>query len=279
MALKTEYTIRCGCGARFTAPVCEYILVDHDPELAAGILSGDFNQVACPSCSQDLRVEIPFLYRDEKNRLFVWVCAEKDEPKRKKLEKELIEKKARLECHFVDGVEPGKELLVFGREALVRLLLRENPELKKREGKWLRKNPAVWLILEGEKVPGYLVLRGEKVRVAIPLAFPRDNKPMQKNSEIRQKWLKNYSQGANFHNPYSSFFTARMQREWERVRQEELRDSAGDEFEDFASSWAYFRVDPKGFRARFPERRRFFDAIKGKKASRKVHTLRIGRGK
>jgi len=275
MALKTEYEIRCSCRARFTAPVCEYILVDHNPELRAAILSGDFNQVVCPSCDQRLRVEIPFLYRDEKNSLFVWVCAREDEPKRKKLEKELIEKKSSLECHFLEGAEPGKEMLVFGREALIRLLLQKDLELKKREEKRLRKNPAVQLVLEEDNVPGCLMLHGENVRVAIPLAFSRD-KGLAQDGPVRKKWLKHYSMGVNLHNPYSSLLASQMKKKWERVRQEEPLRDAKDEFDDFASSWASFKVDPKGFRARFPERRLFFDSLKGMEISRKVQSLRIG---
>ena len=276
MALKTAYAIRCSCKARFTASVCEYFLADHDPELKEAILSGDFNSVACPSCGQTLRVEVPFLYRDEKNRLFVWVCPKKDASKRKKLEKELIEKKSRLECHFVDGAEPGTEMLVFGMEALVFLLLQEDLELKTREEIWLRRNPAVRLVPEDEKNPGCLVLQGEKVRVAIPLALPRDNGLAQ---DGRKKWLKHYSMGVNLHNPYSSLLTSHMQREWERIRQEEPFCGAGDEFDDFASSWAHFRADSRGFRTRFPERHRFFGALKGMEAHRKVKSLRIGHTK
>ena len=279
MALKKEYEIRCSCKARFTAPVCEYILADHDPELKAAILSGDFNQVVCPSCDQKLRVDIPFLYRDEKNHLFVWVCSREDESKRKKLEKELIEKKPRLECHFVDGAEQGKEVLVFGREALVQLLLREDLELKKREERRLRRNPAIRLVLGDDKAPGCLLLQGENVRVAIPLAFPRDKKLVSDGVEARKKWLKHYSMGVNLHNPYSSLLSSRMKKEWERVRQEELLRGAKDEFDDFASSWARFKVDPKGFRTRFPERRLFFDSLKGMETSRKMQSLRIGRTK
>ena len=279
MALKKEYEIRCSCKARFTAPVCEYILADHDPELKAAILSGDFNQVVCPSCDRRLRVEIPFLYRDEKNNLFVWVCAREDERKRKKLEKELIEKKSGLECHFVDGAEPGKEMLVFGREAMVLLLLREDQELKKREERRLRKTPAVRLVLDEENVPGCLVLQGENVRVAIPLAFSRDKELARGGPEAGKKWLRHYSMGVNLHNPYSSLLTSQMKKKWERARQEEPMRGAKDEFDDFASSWAHFKVDPKGFRARFPGKRLFFDALKEMKASRKVQTLRVGRVK
>jgi len=123
------------------------------------------------------------------------------------------------------------------------------------------------------------VLQGENIRVAIPLVFSRDKKLVQNSPEIRKKWLKHYSMGVNIHNPYSSFLTSQMKKKWEQVRQEELLRGAKDEFDDFASSWASFKVAPKEFRARFPERRLFFDSLKGTEMSRKIQSVRIGRSK
>jgi len=276
MALKTEYKIRCGCKASFKTPVYEYILADFNPELRDAILSGDFNVVMCPSCGRVLSIEVPYLYRDEKNRLFIWVCSQKDKSRRKKLEKELLEKKSNLECHFLDGVDPGKEMLIFGREELVSLLLATDPELKKREGKHLLKNFAARLIPPDKNAPGCLALRGDKVRVAVPLAFPPGDDPALKGNEAREKWLKNYCMGVNIHNPYSSLLNPGMKKKWDKARLSEPLRNAGDEFEDFACSWARFKTDPKGFRESFPERRRFFDSLKGMEIPRKVRSLRIG---
>ena len=158
MALKAAYDIRCSCGATFTGDVYEYVFAEYDPELKDAILSGEFNRVRCPSCGQGLPVENRYLYRDEKNRLWVWVCNKEDEPKREKLAKELIEKNARLECHFLDGMESYRKLLVFGREDLIGLLLKEDPDLQKSEKKDLKRNPAFrWIRAENED-PGFINL-------------------------------------------------------------------------------------------------------------------------
>jgi hypothetical protein len=277
MALKTAYDIRCGCGAAFTKELCEYVLAEHDPELRDAILSGDFNRVACPSCGRGLSVGARYLYRDEKNRLSVWVCPKEDEPKKKELASALIGRNACLECHYIDGAEPGRKLLVFGREALVCLLLKEDPDLRKAEGRCLRRNPAVRLIVEGREAPGYLVLCGKKVRVAIPLRLPRDRAGLRKGGDAERKWLIHYSSGMNIHNPYSSFLNPRMRTEWERVREAEPPGEAKNEFEDFAESWADSKVDAKGFKARYPERRRFLEGLKGISVRREVRSLRVGR--
>jgi hypothetical protein len=277
MALKTAYRIRCSCGAAFTGEVYEYVFAEHDPELKDAILSGEFNRVMCPSCGHGLPVENRYLYRDEKNGLSVWVCGKGDEPKREELAKELIERNARLECHFTDGAGPGRKLLVFGREALVGLLLKEDPSLRRSEGRFLRRNPAVRLILEGREDPGYLVLCGKKVKVAIPLRFPRYPAGPSSGPEARRDWVRHYSSGMNIHNPYSSFLNARMKSKWDKVRAEEPLADPLDEFEDFAESWAYGKVDARGFRARCPGRRGFFDGLRKLNISRKVRSLRVGR--
>ncbi|MEW6718844.1 MAG: CpXC domain-containing protein, partial [Thermodesulfobacteriota bacterium] len=277
MALKTTYDIRCGCGAAFTKEIFEYVLAEHDPELRDAILSGEFNRIVCPSCGRGLSVGTRYFYRDEKNRLSVWVCPREDEQKRKELARELIEKNACLECHHTDGTDPGRKLLVFGREALVCLLLKADPDLRRTEGRCLRRNPAVRLIVEGRDAPGYLVLCGKKVRVAIHLRYPPEQAGLPDGTEERGRWLRHYSFGMNIHNPYSSFLDPRRKSEWERIRKEEPAGEPKNEYEDFAESWAFCRLDAKRFGARCPERRRFLDGLKGVNIPRKVRPLRVGR--
>ena len=91
---------------------------------------------------------------------------------RTRLAKELIEKNARLECHFLDGMESYRKLLVFGREDLIGLLLKEDPDLQKSEKKDLKRNPAFrWIRAENED-PGFIIFTGNKIRVSMPLRFP-----------------------------------------------------------------------------------------------------------
>jgi hypothetical protein len=277
MALKAEYDIRCSCGAAFTAEACEYLLAEHDPELRDAILSGEFNRVTCPSCGHGLAVGNSYLYRDETNRLSVWVCGREDLPKGNEGVTELLARlRSRLECHYTDGAEPGKELVVFGREALIELLLKEDPALRKSEAGRLKRNPAFRLIPEGGNHPGYLVLQGKKIRVAIPLHLPADTDGPAAGPGNRGKWLKAYCDGMNIHNPYSSFLDRRKISGWDRIRKEEPPAAPKGEFEDFAESWACSRVDARRFRARYPERAKFLDRLSEMSVPRKVRPLRVG---
>lgn len=278
MALKAEYDIRCSCGAAFTAEAYEYLLAEHDPGLKDAILSGDFNRVTCPSCGHGLAVGNSYLYRDETNRLSVWVCGRGDLPKGNEGSTELLARlRSRLECHYTDGAEPGKELVVFDREALIELLLKEDPALRKSEAGPLKRNPAFRLIPEGGNHPGYLALQGKKIRVAIPLHLPADTDGPAAGPGNREKWLKAYSDGMNIHNPFSSLLDKRRKAEWEKVREEEPRENTRDEFDDFAASWAHRKVDAAGFRARYPRRRKFLDGLTEMVVPRKVRRLRVGR--
>jgi hypothetical protein len=276
MALKAAYDIRCSCGATFIGDVYEYVFAEHDPDLKDAILSGEFNRVSCPSCGHGLPVDSRYLYRDEKNNLCVWVCSKEDEPKREVLARELIETNSRVEFHFLDGAGPGRKLLVFGREALICLLLREDPVLRKSEGRHLKNNPAVRLFMEGRGDAGYLLLRGKKIRVCMPFRFPGDPAGPAAGPEAVKKWMRHYTFGLNIHNPYSSFLTRRLKSEWDRIREEEPPGDSRNEFDDFAESWARSRIDSKGFKARYPARSRYFDGLRGFSVPRKVRSLRVG---
>lgn len=273
MALKATYEIRCGCGTIFTGDVFEYVFSEHDPEMKDSILSGDFNLVTCPSCDRRIHVENRFLYRDEKNKLWVWVCKREEEPQRDALAEELIEKNASMEFHFLEDRETYRNFLVFGREGLLELLLKEDPALKRTEGRKLKINPAHRLILEGNEEPGYLFLRGEKIRISLPLRFSEAHQNLVNGPEGKKRWLQYYAQGLNVHNPYSSFLDKRLRLKWNRIREKEPLGDAGNEFDDFAESWAGYRIDRKQFKARYPERRGFLEELRKRNISRRVRSL------
>ncbi len=273
MALKAKYEIRCGCNTTFVGDIIEYVFSEHDPELKDSILSGEFNLVTCPSCDQSIPVENRFLYRDEKNKLWVWVCKREEESQRDALTEELIEKNAPMEFHFLGERESYRKYLVFGREGLLELLLREDPILKRREGRKLKTNPAHRLILEGNEEPGYLFLRGEKIRISIPLRFSGAHQQLVNGPEGKKEWLKYYAQGVNIHNPYSSFLDGRLRLKWNRIRKKEPRSIDDNEFDDFAESWAGYRIDGKQFKAWYPERRGFFEEMKKRKIARRVRSI------
>ncbi len=270
MALKATYEVRCSCGARFTGTVYEYVFVEHDPELKDSILSGAFNRIPCPSCRQAVHVEARFLYRDETAKLWVWVCRRDEEGRREELTEELIERNAVIEGRFLDDQDAYRKFLVFGREALIELLLREDPALKRAEGKWLKRNPALRWIREQDDDPGYLFLRGDRIRIAMPLRFPG-------NARVgdRAKWLRSYAEGLNVHNPYRSLLDAGRRRTWNRLRASEPFPDSRDEFDAFACAWARYRTGGKTFAATFPRTRAFLDGLRRSKIARPLRSLRV----
>jgi hypothetical protein len=277
MALKAAYDIRCSCGAAFAGDVFEYVFVQHDPELKDAILSGEFNRVPCPSCGQRLAVENRFLYRDEKNRLWVWVCRKDEESRKDALIEELIEKNTFMNCQYLDDSEAYRKHLVFGRGSLLELLLKEDPDLQRSEKKDLKKNPAFrWIRAENED-PGFLLFTGRKIRVSMPLRFPVDHGTVLTGREEETRWLKHYARGLNVHNPYSSFLNKRMRSKWDRIREEAPLNGVDDGYADFAESWACLKIDAKRFAARHPERRAFFDGLRDLNVSRKLRSLGPGR--
>ena len=74
---------------------------------------------------------------------------------------------------------------------------------------------------EGNEDPGYLFLRGEKIRIALPLRLSEARKKMFAGSQERRKWLESYSQGVNIHNPCSSFLSERSRGKWNGIREKE----------------------------------------------------------
>lgn len=271
--MKAKYEIRCGCGATFAGDVYEYVFSEHDPEVRESILSGDFHRTRCPSCARTLDLDNRFLYRDEKNKLWVWVCRREEESRREALAGELVERNASMEFHYLDDADQYRTFLVFGRDGLLELLLREDRDLKRREGRALRKNPAYRWIGKEEENPGYLLLGGEKVRISIPLRLPGDSGSPRTRPDEKKRWLTYYSEGLNLHNRFSSLLDGRTRGKWNRTREKEPREGTGNEFDDFAESWAAYRRDGREFAARYPERSRFFAGVKKMNRSRTLRSL------
>jgi hypothetical protein len=273
MAYKTAYEINCSCGNHFKEDLVEYVFAEYDPELKDALLTGEFNWLTCPSCGEHFHVETRFLYRDEKNMLWVWVCRREEESRKEVLFEELMEKGAHFEDHHLDAKESYRKFVVFGREALIELLLEEDKDIKRVEGRHLKVNKAQRLVMEESDKPGLFLLQGKKVSIAIPLRMSDHHPELLNGPEARKRWLNLYSQGLNIHNPYSSFLTARLRSKWNRIRGKEQCEGLNDEFDDFAQSWAVYRMDPKGFRSRCPERRKFFEDIKKITITRKLHSI------
>jgi hypothetical protein len=273
MAFKVAYEITCSCGVTFTADLVDYVFTEYDPELKEAILSDDFNSVICPSCRESLNIENRFLYRDEKNKLWVWVCKKEDEPQRDQLVEELLEKSTYIKDHHLDDKEDYRKLLVFGRDELIELLLQEDQILKRTEGRQLKSSPAYRLIMETGENPGFFFLSGRKIRVSIPLRFFDDCEDLLTGPEERKRWLRYYSKGLNIHNPYSSFLNKRLKTKWQKIREAEPLNDALNEYEDFAESWARYRMDLKRFKVQAPQRLAFFNDLKKVKITRKLRSI------
>jgi hypothetical protein len=277
MALKAAYDIRCSCGAVFRGDVYEYVFAEHDPELKDAILSGEFNRVSCPSCGQRLPVGTRFLYRDEKNRLWVRVCAKEEEPRKGASTEERTGKNGFPDWRFLEDMDGYRQFVVFGRDGLLELLLKEDPDLRKSEKADLKRNPAFrWIREEGE-APGFIIFTGRKIRASMPLRFPEVHETVLPRREDKTKWLKLYAQGLNVHNPYSSFLDGRLIAKWHRIRAKEPLDGFDNAFSDFAESWACMKIDAKRFSVRYPERRAFFESLAKRNVSRKLRSLDPGR--
>ena len=277
MALKAAYDIRCSCGAAFTGDIYEYVFAEHDPEQKDAILSGEFNRVPCPSCGQRLALEIRFLYRDEKNRLWVWVCGKEEELRKDALTVEGIEKTAFLKWSFLDDMDGYRKFLVFGRDGLLELLMKEDPELQKSEKKDLKSNPAFRWIRPEDEEPGVILFTGRKIRAAMPLRLPESVGTHLSGREEKIRWLNHYAEGLNIHNPYSSFLDKRLMAKWNRIREKEPLDGVDNGYADFAETWACMNVDAKRFSVRYPERRAFFEGLGKRSVSRKLRSLDPGK--
>jgi hypothetical protein len=277
MAFKATYEIKCSCGNKFTGDFYEYIFTEYDQELKDALLTGELNWTTCPSCGERLHVENRFLYRDERNKLWVWVCKRGEEPKRDELFELLMEKNLHFKDHHLDNKEDYKKYLVFGRDSLVELLLKKDRELKRREGRRLKQNSAIRLLVGDGNKPGLLFLKGEKVRIAIPLELPEDHEILHQDSAAKRRWLRFYSQGLNIHNPYSSFLSVKLGAGWNRLMENKGLKGPGNEYEAFARSWADFKTDVRKFTADNPEIRRFFDEVEKIDITRKVRSMTPGR--
>lgn len=130
MSLKFSYEIKCVCKKNFTAELCEYVFAEYDAELKDKILSGEFNCVECPECGEKIYAETRFLYRDEKNSLWIWVYKDNERDLREQILNEIFDNKGFLESHYIDNHEDYKQYLVFGINELLAILLNEDDSVK-----------------------------------------------------------------------------------------------------------------------------------------------------
>ena len=270
MGLTMPYELTCVCGNVFKTKLYEYVFSDDFPEVKEKILNGEFYFVTCPKCEQLLNVENRFLYRDEQNRLWIWVCKPEEKRQKKELKEQLIDGDAFIAIK--DGYDVKyRKYLVFGREELLALLLKEDKILRKEESKALRKYAAIKLISDDHSNAGYLFLNGEKVKmISLPLRLSSHYKEYLKDSDSRRKWLDFYAEGVNIHNLFSSLLSKEQLLLWKQIRKEKPIKKIRNEYDDFAESYAAFRTNAQMFKKNDPARWEFLDKVKKTRIPRKI---------
>jgi len=256
MGLKLPYEIQCSCGSKFQAELWEYVFAEHDPELKEMVLSGEFNYVTCPSCQEQLKGDIGFLYRDETNKLWIWVCGKAEQ---KANHQASVDEK--IQGHYLDHQDDYRRYVVAGREGLLKILLQEDRELKNTEAGVLKTNPAVKALKENNAEEGYLFLIGNRIKtIPLPLSC-RFEKDLFAGFEEKAKWLDFYAEGLNLHNQYSSFLDEQLILEWESILSEESPESSRTEYQMFAELWADYKMKGSAFEKAFPKISQFFRTI------------------
>jgi uncharacterized C2H2 Zn-finger protein len=274
MGLTMPYELTCGCGNTFQVKRYDYVFADDFPDVKRKILNGEFYLETCPRCGQILNVENRFLYRDERNRLWVWVCKPEERRYKKRLKEQLMNGDAPIEAENVYDVAYRK-YVVFGRDELLALLLREDEALKNEENEPLKKNAAIKLLSVSRQNPGYLFLNGEKVKmISLTLRLSCYYKDHMEVLDNRRSWLDFYAQGLNMHNQFSSFLSEEQRSYWNRVRKERPIKKLRDEYDDFAESWAAYKIRAEAFRKNDPVRWTFLKNVKKIRISRRIVSYR-----
>jgi len=129
MALQIPYEITCGCGTIFTENLFEYVFTEYDPEVKALLLQGRFNLVKCPTCHQETYVENRFIYRDETNKLWIWVCKRADRELQTEDAQQAIAEHKFIENHYITDLSTYTKHTVYGIQELLALLFSQDPEL------------------------------------------------------------------------------------------------------------------------------------------------------
>ena len=274
MGLAMPYELKCGCGNRFEVKRYEYVFADDFPEVKRKILNGEFYLETCPGCGQILNVENRFLYRDEQARLWVWVCSSEVRKDRKRLKEQLLKGDAPIEAEDVYGIRYRK-YVVFGRDALLALILREDKALKNEEAGPLKRNAALKLLSDNRQNPGYLFLNGEKVKmISLPLQFSCYYKDHLEVLGRKGRWLDFYAQGLNIHNRFSTFLSAEQRLSWKQVRKKRPIRKLRDEYVDFAESWAAYKIEAQAFMKTDPARGAFLEGVNKIRIPRKIESYR-----
>ena len=265
MGLKFLYEISCNCGSTFQTELWEYVFADRDPDLRTSILFGNFNLVSCSSCGADLDADISYLYRDEKNKLWIWVCGAKERKAGP------TEKSERISGYFLDDQRNYQKHIAQGRNGLLYILLKEDPELKEKEINALKTNPVIRILVDNQENCGYLFLTGNKIKnLALPLSSQLLRGRLSGSKAEENGLVDLLGEAVNLHNRFSSLLSQNSIHKWQDLFQNEIGTVTGDEYETFAQMWVDFKIDNEKIRFNFPGTYRFFQRIEQMPSIREI---------
>jgi ribosomal protein S27E len=122
MSASKTYPIRCPeCGREQTVELYDSINVSQQPELKTALFENTLNQVQCPGCDAQFRIDKPLLYHDpDRDILIHWMpdSVISREEILDQFDKNMEDLRAALPA----DIEPPRVRLVFNRTELVELL-------------------------------------------------------------------------------------------------------------------------------------------------------------
>ena len=120
MSIKGVFKAECpACHERFDADFWTVVRGDHDLALKEALISGEFDLLMCPSCSNVFPCEETFIYMDPEKELLIFVMPESYlKEKEKWLEKMRLDYDALRESFVKEGVFVFEPQYYFGAAAL-----------------------------------------------------------------------------------------------------------------------------------------------------------------
>lgn len=124
MATKGVFRVECShCGESFDADFWTVVRGDRDHDVKELILSGEFDILMCPGCSELFQHEEPFIYLDPPRDLLAFVMPENYAAEKEKWAARMRADYEPLRAALAGGQGiSGEPLCLFGLEPLARLL-------------------------------------------------------------------------------------------------------------------------------------------------------------
>lgn len=127
MSIKGVFKAECpSCNERFDADFWTVIRGDKDLALKEALISGEFDLLMCPACSNVFSCEETFIYMDPEKELLIFVMPESYLKEKEKWLEKMRQDYEALKGSFVkEGIFVFEPQFHFGAAALSDLLLRD----------------------------------------------------------------------------------------------------------------------------------------------------------